>query len=362
MRNSLKLSTSLTWKELLYSLLILGAATLIGLLFSNLGFTEANIITIYLLAILLASLITTSRWCSLLNSLVSVLVFNFFFTEPKFTLHAYEKGYPVTFAVMFIASWITGTLAVRVKEHGKKAAEAEMLAQKEQLRANLLRSISHDLRTPLTSISGNASNLLSNSSSFDEDTKIQIYSDIYNDSMWLINLVENLLSVSRMEDGKMILHMQTELMDEIITEALRHVEKRSYKHKIKVVHEDELLLAKIDGRLIVQVIINLIDNAIKYTQPGTDIMIHSQKVGDWIVIDVADNGKGIPKEEKEHVFEMFYTGNNNIADSRRSIGLGLFLCKSIVEAHGGKMELLDFMPHGSIFRFSLPAGEVKLHE
>lgn len=286
MRNSLKLSTSLTWKELLYSLLILGAATLIGLLFSNLGFTEANIITIYLLAILLASLITTSRWCSLLNSLVSVLVFNFFFTEPKFTLHAYEKGYPVTFAVMFIASWITGTLAVRVKEHGKKAAEAEMLAQKEQLRANLLRSISHDLRTPLTSISGNASNLLSNSSSFDEDTKIQIYSDIYNDSMWLINLVENLLSVSRMEDGKMILHMQTELMDEIITEALRHVEKRSYKHKIKVVHEDELLLAKIDGRLIVQVIINLIDNAIKYTQPGTDIMIHSQKVGDLSLIHI----------------------------------------------------------------------------
>lgn len=350
-----------SWKELLYSLLILGIATFIGLLFSYLGFTEANIITIYLLAILLASLVTTSRWCSLINSLACVLIFNFLFTEPRFTLHAYEKGYPVTFAIMFIASWITGTLAVRVKEHGKKAAEAELLAQKEQLRANLLRSISHDLRTPLTSISGNASNLLSNSSSFDELTMKQIYSDIYDDAMWLINLVENLLSVSRMEDGKMILHIQTELVDEIVSEALQHIDKRSIEHDIKVVNEDEFLLAKMDGRLIVQVIINLVDNAIKYTPKGTEILVRVKKENDWVYLEVADTGKGIADSEKERVFEMFYTGNAT-ADSRRSIGLGLFLCKSIVEAHGGKLKLFDNVPHGSVFQFSLPAGEVNLHE
>ena len=291
-----------------------------------------------------------------------MLIFNFLFTEPRFTLHAYEKGYPVTFAVMFIASWITGTLAVRVKEHGKKAAEAELLAQKEQLRANLLRSISHDLRTPLTSISGNASNLLFNSGSFDEITKKQIYSDIYEDSMWLINLVENLLSVSRMEDGKMILHIQTELMDEIVTEALLHIKKRSMEHNIKVFHAEELLLARMDGRLIVQVIINLVDNAIKYTPKGSDITIYTRKEKEWIVVEVSDTGNGIAEEDKDRVFEMFFTGSNTIADSRRSIGLGLFLCKSIVEAHGGEMELLDAIPHGSIFRFTLPAGEVNLHE
>lgn len=358
----MKLSKFPSWKELLYSLLILATATLIGLLFSNLGFTEANIITIYLLAILLASLVTTSRWCSLFNSLSSVLIFNFFFTEPRFTLHAYEKGYPVTFAVMFIASWITGTLAVRVKEHGKKAAEAELLAQKEQLRANLLRSISHDLRTPLTSISGNASNLLSNASSFDEATKKQIYSDIYDDSIWLINLVENLLSVSRMEDGKMILHLQTELMDEIITEALCHIDKRGALHHIKVFHEDDMLLAKMDGRLIVQVIINLVDNAIKYTPQGTEISILVKKEKEWIIVEVSDTGEGILDEEKERVFEMFYTGGNPIVDSRRSVGLGLFLCKSIIEAHGGELKLNNNVPHGSVFRFSLPAGEVSLHE
>jgi len=358
----MKLSKFPSWKELLCSLLILTAATLIGLLFSYLEFTEANIITIYLLAILLASLVTTSRWCSLLNSLACVLVFNFFFTEPRFTLHAYEKGYPVTFAVMFIASWITGTLAVRVKEHGKKAAEAELLAQKEQLRANLLRSISHDLRTPLTSISGNASNLLSNASSFDDKEKTQIYSDIYDDAIWLINLVENLLSVSRMEDGKMNLHMQTELMDEVITEALLHIDKRSSEHSVKVIHQNGLLLAKMDGRLIVQVLINLIDNAMKYTPKGTEIIIDANREGEWIIVKVIDTGNGIPETEKKRIFEMFYTGENTIADSRRSVGLGLFLCKSIIEAHGGQLRVYNNIPHGSVFSFSIPAGEVNLHE
>ena len=351
-----------TLKEVAYSLLILAMATMIGLLFSELGFTEANIITLYLLAVLLASLVTTSRVCGLMNSLLSVLIFNFFFTVPQFTLHAYEKGYPVTFAVMFIASWITSTLAMRVKEHAKIAAEAELLAHKEQLRANLLRSISHDLRTPLTSISGNASNLLSNSESFDENTKKQIYSDIYDDSMWLINLVENLLSVSRMEDGKMILHFQTELLDEIITEALSHIDKRSIHHHIHVKKKDEFILARIDGRLIVQVIINIIDNALKYTSAGTEIEISYKKENEWVVVDISDNGQGISDDEKERVFEMFFSGSNAVADSRRSIGLGLFLCKSIIQAHGGEITLLDNKPHGCIFRFTLPAGEVTIHE
>lgn len=350
------------WKEVVYSILILTIATLIGLLFAKLGFTEANIITLYLLAVLLASLVTTSRICSLINSMLSVLIFNFFFTVPQFTLHAYEKGYPVTFAVMFIASWITSTLAMRVKEHAQKAAEAELLAQKEKLRANLLRSISHDLRTPLTSISGNASNLLSNSESFDDETKRQIYSDIYDDSMWLINLVENLLSVSRMEDGKMIMHIQTELMDEIVTEALHHIDKRSSNHSIKVISEEDFILAKIDGKLIVQVIINIVDNAIKYTEEGTEISIYYKKDREWIIVDIADTGKGIADSEKERVFEMFFTGSNTIADNRRSIGLGLFLCKSIIQAHGGEICLLDNKPTGSIFRFTVPAGEVNIHE
>ena len=121
-------------------------------------------------------------------------------------------------------------------------------------------------------------------------------------------------------------------------------------------------MAQMDARLIVQVLINIIDNAIKYTPPGSDIEIGWKRQGKWILISIADNGPGIPDEAKPHIFEMFYSASNRIADSRRSMGLGLALCKAIVNAHGGEITVSDNAPHGSVFTFSVPAGEVELHE
>jgi two-component system sensor histidine kinase KdpD len=493
---------------------ILSLATLIGFAFFNLGFTEANIITIYILGALLTSIFTTSWIFSLISSIVSVLFFNFFFTAPHFTLRAYDQGYPVTFLIMFVAAWITGSLASKLKEHAKQSAQAAfrtkvlfdtnqllqkaqgkeeivkaaanqltkllgrnikvyltengelgeaclfsadayepekvedeaderqvaewtlknnryagatterfpeakclylairvkeqvygvvgitigenpidafensvllsilgecalalendknarekeaaaILAKNEQLRANLLRSISHDLRTPLTSISGNASNLLSNGERFDETAKMQIYTDIYEDSMWLINLVENLLAVTRIEEGQMHLHWSTELMDEVIAEALLHVNRKQTEHQIRVRDSEEFMLAKMDARLVVQVIINIVDNAIKYTQEGSEIVITTEKAEDMVAVSIADNGPGIPDDMKPRVFDMFYSGANEIADSRRSLGLGLSLCRSIINAHGGEIFVTDNVPHGAVFTFTLPAGEVKLYE
>lgn len=158
-------------------------------------------------------------------------------------------------------------LAMENQANLEEKEAAAVLAKNEQLRADLLRSISHDLRTPLTSISGNASNLLSNGDLFDEKTKEQMYTDIYDDAIWLINLVENLLSVSRLEEGRMHLNLSTELIDEVVAESLRHVSRRSAGYHLKVQSGEEYLLAQIDAKLIVQVLINLIDNAIKYTPP-----------------------------------------------------------------------------------------------
>lgn len=496
------------------SLLILTATTCIGLVFYHLGFTEANIITVYILGVLVTSLVTSSRVCSLVSSVVSVLVFNYFFTVPQFTLHAYDKGYPVTFIIMFTAAFLTGTLAARLKSHASQSAraafrtkvlfdtnqmlqqaqdsegivnvtagqliklldrdvivylcengtlgeprvfpraadgavekaclseneravaqwvlknnkhagattdtlpdaqclylavrvneqvygvvgivldgeldafensvllsilgecalalenqrnarekeQAAILAKNEQLRANLLRAISHDLRTPLTSISGNASNLLSNGEQFDKKTKQRIYSDIYDDSMWLINLVENLLSVTRIEEGKMNLRLSAELMDEVVAEALRHIDRKRSEHTILVHSTDEFILAKIDAKLIVQVIINIVDNAIKYTPPGSTIEIETKKKGHTVVVNISDDGPGIPDEVKPRVFDMFYSGAHKIADSRRSLGLGLSLCKSIVTAHGGEIFVSDRVPKGTCFTFTLPTGEVEIHE
>lgn len=253
-------------------------------------------------------------------------------------------------------------LAFEKEEGIRKEREMAIKLDQEKLRANLLRSISHDLRTPLTSISGNASNLLSGGNHFDEETKRLLLSDIYDDSMWLINLVENLLSVTRIEAGKMNLNMTTELMDEVITEAIRHVERKSKEHIITVEGTEELLLAKMDAKLMVQVVINILDNALKYTPKGSHINIAAEKSGNCIRVSVADDGPGISENDKKHIFEMFYSGANKPADSHRSLGLGLALCKSIITAHGGEIRVFDQLPHGTVFRFTLPAEEVQVHE
>ncbi len=495
------------------SMLVVLAATLIGYAFYAFGVTEANIIAVYIFGVLITSIITTNQLCGFMASLVSVLVFNFFFTVPRFTFHFNDSDYPVTFTIMFMVAFLTGSLAIKLKENAKQSAqaafrtkilletnqllqkeknkndilrvtagqltkllkkdliiypsdgkslenpnvyrtagsgkkdlttesekevaewvmknnrhagattdtlanasclylairqnsrvygvvgicvdgipldsfensvmlsilgecalaleniknaiekeEAAVLAKNEQLRANLLRAISHDLRTPLTSISGSAGNLMANYKKMDDEMREQTFTDIYDDSMWLINLVENLLAVTRIEGGQVNLTRTVELMDEIVAEALRHINRKSKEHMICVHAAQDLLLAHIDVKLVVQLIINLVDNAIKYTNTGSKIEIFMKKEGKWIVMSVSDNGPGIPDEQKPLVFEMFYSGANRIADSRRSLGLGLSLCKSIVTAHGGQIEVSDNKPEGAVFTFTLPAGEVNLNE
>lgn len=509
-----RLDNTFAWADVWKSMLILALATAVGVLFNYLGFSEANIIMVYILGVLITAVVTRRRIYSLVSSIVSVLTFNYFFTDPYFTLSAYDKGYPATFLIMFLAAFITSTLAVQLKRQARQAAatayrtkilletnqllqkshnageiadtvgrqltkllkrdvvfylaqgkglsaprtfraiadseamaytddneravanwvfknnkhagattntlggaqclylavrvndkvyavvgiavgtealdafensimlsilgecalalendtaqrereQAAILAKNEQLRANLLRSISHDLRTPLTSISGNAGILMANGEEIGREKKHQLYEDIYDDALWLINLVENLLSVTRIEEGTMRLNLTAELMDEVITEALRHINRKSVEHTIVVQQEREFIMAKMDAKLIVQVIINIVDNAIKYTQPGSTITINTTTEGKMVVVAIADNGGGIPDEAKARIFDMFYTANKGVADSRRSLGMGLALCKSIVNAHGGEIVVLDNRPAGTIFRFTLPLEEVTLHE
>ena len=253
-------------------------------------------------------------------------------------------------------------LALENLQNAAEKERAAVLAKNEQLRANMLRAISHDLRTPLTAISGIASTLLSNGADFDEDTRRQLYSDIYDDSLWLINVVENLLSVTRIEDGRMALRPSAELVEEIVTEALNHVGRGRTDHVITFTCEDEWLMARADARLIVQVVVNIVDNALKYTPPGSHIDITAAREDDKVVVTIADDGPGVPPEVGERVFDMFFSGSNRAADSRRSLGLGLALCRSIITAHGGIISLSQNQPHGAVFRFTLPAEEVQWHE
>ena len=500
-------------KDYLLTVSIFLGCTVIGLAFQKLHFSDTNIVTVYILGVLLTSIVTDGYLCSLAGSLLSVVLFCFFLTEPRMSFQTYAVGYPVTFVIMLVSSVLTGTLAAQLKMHAqlseqqafrtqilldtdrllqqarngeeilcitcrqlvrllnqdivayiaennvlsegkmffndtdvrngnclnaeeqqaarwvyenrqsagaatnhfssarclylairsannvygvigvpaqkgflespeysiilsvinecalamensKNAAEKEknaVLAKNEQLRADLLRAISHDLRTPLCSISGNADMLMSNGAYLDETTKHQVYTDIYDDAEWLTGVVENLLSVTRLNDGRLKIRFTDQLLDEVIAEALKHISRKHDAYKIEMECE-ELILAHMDVRLIIQVIVNLVDNAIKYTPQDSTICIRGMKNGDKAQISVEDNGPGISDEMKDHIFEMFYTGKNTIADSHRSLGLGLALCHSIIEAHEGELTLTDNQPHGCIFTFTLPLSEVTLNE
>ena len=214
-------------KEFLITIGLLSIATVIGMLLIYIGFTESNVIMVYLLCVLLISIFTNGYIWSVAGSLVSVVLMNFFLTEPRFTLHTYDTGYPLTCVIMLAASMLTGTLASKLKKHVRMSEQAAYREKTLQLRANLLRTISHDLRTPLTSISGNANNLMYNYDKLDNDTREQIFTDIYDDSEWLISLVENILFVTRFEDGTVTLNMSDQLIDEVIAEALKHINRKS---------------------------------------------------------------------------------------------------------------------------------------
>ena len=252
-------------------------------------------------------------------------------------------------------------LALESLHNAEEREKAAVLAKNEQLRANLLRSISHDLRTPLTSISGNADALLHSYQALDDDSRTQMITDIYDDAQWLTELVENLLAVTKISDGSVKLQLSDQVVDDIVAEALRHIDRHATEHHITSDCGELPLLVRADARLIMQLLINLVNNAIKYTPAGSHIEIHAFREAEHAVIEVSDDGPGIPDAQKAQVFEMFYTGSKRVADSRRSLGLGLSLCRSIVHAHDGELSLRDHQPHGCVFSFTLPLSEINLN-
>ena len=253
-------------------------------------------------------------------------------------------------------------LALENEQNAREKEAAALRMENERLRSNLLRSISHDLRTPLTSISGIASNLLAGEDRFDAETRRGLYRDIHEDSVWLIRLVENLLASTRIEEGSVRLKRTTAFADELISEAVRHVRPEEQGRTVTVPVSDELLAVNADAGLAVQVLVNLLNNALTYSPPDAEIRAEAERDGEFIRFSVRNRGSRISDGEKARLFEMFYVGSRSRSDGRRGLGLGLALCRSIVEAHGGTIEAGDFPPDGTEFRFTLPAEEVTIHD
>ncbi|HWQ50382.1 MAG TPA: ATP-binding protein [Terriglobales bacterium] len=229
--------------------------------------------------------------------------------------------------------------------------------EKEQQRGTLLRSVAHDLRSPLTALSG-AGNLLSdNYDELSDAERRKLAADISEETLWLAGLVENILNMTRISEHKMVLHKQDEVIDDVIGEAIRHTERLLRDRAVEVRLPDEVVTAPMDGRLILQVLINLLENAARHTPPGTPVTL-TVKAGDGLLtVAVADTGPGIPPSIRPRLFERFVTKDDGIADGRRGLGLGLSICKAIVEAHGGELCVSDNRPVGAIFTFTLPLEE-----
>ena len=241
--------------------------------------------------------------------------------------------------------------------------EARLQAKNEETRSNLLRMISHDLRTPLTSILGNISNLLLDKGDLSPETRSEVYSEIYGNTTWLIKLVENLLSASRMEDGSIQVHPSPDILEEAVNEAVKGSVPINADHRIDVQHEEDFILTDIDAGMIIRAVSNLLDNAQQYSPPGSLITVKTWIKDGNALVDVMDEGPGISQEVREHMFDMFYSGNKVSADSRKNLGLGLFLPRQIVEAHKGSVIQENLKPSGSLFRISIPLSDLSvLHE
>ncbi len=498
-------------KEVLISSLIMFVATMISLFFDYLGLSEVNVIMIFILGVIIVNIKTTGYVLGFIFSIISVMLFNFFFIDPKFSLQFYDKNYLATFPIMLVVTFIIGTLTNKIqrearnslarenrtqtlyrvskkllsatgttdvvaigikyisrllertvvcylckdnklsapfvynrdkgkkdlillnkeeeavaywtflndkesgrgtntfygakgyymplKSHGKIlgvlgiscldgilkseqkfifetvasqiyiALDREILAEKqknskleiesERLRSNLLRSISHDLRSPLAGIKGSVTTIIENGKFISRETKEELLQDIYEDTEWLIRLVENLLSMTRFDAGKMKIKKDMELVEEVVYEAVQRTSKRFKDHKIKVTVPDNVIIAPMDGSLIEQVLINLLDNALKFTPKGSLIEVKAYENEEKIIFQVIDNGMGISDDILTHIFDRFFTNGSEISDSRRGVGLGLAICKSIVEAHGGVIDAYNKKEGGAIFRFNIPKEEEK---
>ncbi|MEL7648607.1 MAG: DUF4118 domain-containing protein [Sedimentibacter sp.] len=470
------------WQSAL-TIALSAASTLLSLLVQHLGFTEANIVVIYLLSVLITSRYTKGYAYGIAASVISILSFNFFFTIPLYTFKVEDKSYYFTFVVMLLSAVFTSALTSKlihtkevtddrerqahilysltsslaktseIKDVARVSAkclsnllqcdilcilescskplmfsaksgnlevkseeidfnkmetilknrcsfpvnvrsrcishicfpleledmiksneflfdsmvmqitiamEREILieekenakteTQNERFKNNLLRSISHDLRTPLTRITG-ASEMLYHS--LEDKESLRLVSEIYDDSRWLTRLVENVLSLTRIQEGRLALNIKKEAVEEIVAASIARASKYYPDHKISIILPDDVLFVPMDGKLIEQVLMNLVDNAIKHTTPENEIRVSIWPEGGKVWFEVYNNGLGIDEKDLPNLFKMFYVGSNRMQDARQGMGLGLSICKAIINYHGGDIFVENNDEGGATFRFYL---------
>lgn len=357
------------FKDCLITLSLCSIATMIAFWFfynisgnpDNLPYnpTNANISLVYITALVMVARFTNGYVYGIIASLVGVVCVNFLFTYPYFSINFTLSGYPVTFLFMLIISVTISAMTTQIKLQGKVLLEREKLlmeAEKEKMRANLLRSVSHDLRTPLTGIIGNTSTYIDNNHTLSEDEKLQIVSHINEDSNWLLNMVENLLSVTRIDERSMKITMLPESVEEVVAEAIQRLQKRLPEAEFHVKVPENFLMIPMDAMLIEQVLINLLENAIIHSKTTLPVELTVEETPTTVIFRVKDFGVGISPERLPVIFDGSPYTPATQPDGHKGMGIGLSICNTIIAAHNGQV-LAENHPDGCQFTFILPKEE-----
>lgn len=344
-------------KNCFITLFFFGIATLIAFwFFHNVPENPANIALVYITALVLVARFTTGYFYGIIGSLIGVVCVNFLFTYPYFALNFSLTNYPVTFLFMLIISITISAMTTQIKTQGKVLLEREKLlmeAEKEKMRANLLRSISHDLRTPLTGIIGNTSAYIDNKDKLSDEEKLDIVTHINEDSNWLLNMVENLLSVTRIDERSMKITKSEESVEEVVAEAFSRLQKRLPHAQISVKVPENFLMIPMDAMLIEQVIINLLENAVVHANSKKPIEFTVTENANQVTFQVKDYGIGIAPERLSTIFDGTPYTSEQVSDMHKGIGIGLSICKTIIVAHSGTIHATNH-ENGCIFTFTLP--------
>ena len=327
------------------------SAIVICSIFKGMDGIEGYASPVFVLAVLLISRFTDGYVYGVIAAFAGVICVNFLFTYPYMAVNFTISGYPLTFLVLLIVSLITSTLTSQAKQRDYLKLENE----KERIRSDLLRALSHDIRTPLTSISGAASTLLDSSDISPEETRYRL-KDIKQEAMWLIRMVENLLSITKLDNGS-ILETEQWAVDEVIAEAVEKIQKNYPGFPIEVSVPQMPLFVPMDPLLIEQVILNLCENSILHGRNVTTVWITVEKKEDSAVFCIRDDGGGFPQEVLEDIQEgKIRTKISEDGEGKRNMGLGIRVCSAVIRAHGGKLSAQN-RPGGAVVYFSLPLGE-----
>ena len=337
-------------RDIIITLLVLIISFFASLIVHELFNTQMLIPSVFVLAVFLISLLTDGYYFGIAAALFSMLAVNFAFTFPYFEFNFSIQENVVSALIMIVITVATSTLTTQLKRQEMLRTETE----KEKMRANLLRAISHDLRTPLTAIYGASSTILENYSVLDDESKIQLIDGIKEDSQWLIRMVENLLSITKIDNSGVQLIKSPVVLEELVESSLTKFKKRYPKQEIRLVIPEAFIIVLADPILIEQVLVNILENAVQHAKGMTHLSLIVEPSEHFVCFKVIDDGCGIEKDKLREIFAGRYASNSTQVDnSKKSMGIGLSVCATIIKVHGGKIWAENLKSGGMCFGFSL---------